>query len=103
MDVIPDNGSSVTFTCEVFSYIPANLTWLHKEQLLDEDSTTIITTTNTSDPHINTTTLMILNVQLPDRDSYVCSATNREGTTLSSNAVLSVIGKLLFCLVHILC
>ena len=103
MDVIADNGSSVTFTCEVFSDIPASLTWLHNEELLDEDSTTIITTTNTSDPHINTTTLMILNVQLPDSGSYVCNATNREGTTLSNAAELSVIGKLLFYLVHILC
>jgi len=99
MDVIVDNGSSVTFTCEVFSYIPTNLTWLHNGELLDEDSTTIITTANTTDPHVNTTTLMILNVQLPDSGSYVCSATNREGTTLSNTAMLSVIGKLLFCFV----
>jgi len=93
MDVIADNGSSVTFTYEVFSYIPASLTWLHNGELLDEDLTTIITTTNTTDPHINTTTLMILNVQLPDSGSYVCIATNREGPTLSNTAVLSVIGK----------
>ena len=78
----------MAFTCEVFNVIPVNLTWLHNEELLDEDSTTIITTTSTSDPHIYTTTLMILNVQLADSGSYVCSATNREGTTLSNTDII---------------
>jgi len=79
--------------CLVIYSVPPSLTWLHNGNLLDEDSTTIITTTNTSDPYINTTILMILNVQLTDGGSYVCSATNREGRTLSNTAVLSVIGK----------
>ena len=37
---------------------------------------------------------MILDVQLPDNGEYVCSVTNREGTTLSNATTLSVIGKL---------
>jgi len=84
----------VTFTCEVFSYIPANLTWLHNEEVLGEDPTTIITTNTTDDPHVNTTTLMILNVQLPNSGSYVCNATNRIGSTSSNAAMLSIIGML---------
>jgi len=90
VNVIADNGSNVTFTCEVFSYIPANLTWLHNEEVLGKDPTTIITTSTTDDPHVNTTTLMILNV---DNGSYMCSATNRIGSTSSNAAMLSVIGK----------
>ncbi|XP_065904641.1 uncharacterized protein [Dysidea avara] len=86
MDVIADNGSSVTFTCEVFSYIPASLTWLHNGEVLDEDPTRIITTTITN-TNIYTTTLMILNVQLPDSGCYVCNATS----ILSDTAMLCVI------------
>ena len=93
MDMIADNGSSVTFTCRSFSYVPVNFTWLYNSNVIDEDLTTIITTTTTDDPHINTTTLMILNVQLPDVGSYICRATNRIGLTESDPAILHVVGK----------
>ena len=93
MDIIADNGSSVTFTCRSFSYAPVNFTWLYNSDVINEDPTTIITTTGTDDPHINTTTLMILNIQLPDVGSYMCRATNWEGLTESDPGILRVIGK----------
>ena len=93
MDTIADNGSNVTFTCRSFSYLPDNFTWLYNSDVIDEDPTTIITTTTTDGPHINTTTLMILNVQLSDVGSYTCRATNREGPRESDPAILRVVGK----------
>ena len=62
--------------------------------LLDDDVNIIISTDNDEDNNYYTTTLMILDIQLSDDGAYVCSATNREGITLSNAATLSVIGKL---------
>jgi len=93
MDIIANNGSSVTFTCRSFSYVPISFTWLYNSDVINEDPTTIITTTATNDPHSITTTLMILNVQLPDIGSYTCRATNREGRTESDPGILLVVGK----------
>ena len=93
MDMITVNGSNVTFTCRSFSYVPVSFTWLYNSNVIDEDPTTIITTTATDDPYINTTTLMILNVQLSDVGSYTCRATNREGPSESDPAILRVVGK----------
>ena len=93
MDVIADNGSSVTFTCRSFSYVSVSFTWLYNSDVIDVDPTTIITTTGTDDPYINTTTLMILNVQLPDVGNYICRAINREGPSESDPGILRVVGK----------
>ena len=103
MDMIAVNGSNVTFTCRSFSYVPVSFTWLYNSNVIDEDPTTIITTSTTDDPHINTTTLLILNVQLPDVGSYMCRATNSEGPTESVPAILRVVGKYLYstnCHIH---
>jgi len=89
--VLTNNGSHVTFTCEAFSYVSANLTWLQDGNLLNESPTINITTNNNA--HVYTTTLTMLNVQLPDDGDYVCRATNREGEVLSKAATLTVIGK----------
>ena len=91
MDVTAENGSNVTFTCEVFSYLPVNFTWLHNGKMLDDDDRAIVT--NNDDPHVTTITLILRNVQLPESGSYVCRVTNRDGSTLSNDAMLSVIGK----------
>jgi len=90
-DVLINNGSLVAFTCEAFSYVSANLTWLQDGNVLAESPTINITTNN--DDHVYTTTLTILNVQLPDDGNYVCRAANREGEVRSNAATLTVIGK----------
>ena len=90
-----NNGSNVTFNCVSFSYALVNYIWLKNgETLLDDDVNIIISTDSDEDNNNYTTTLMILDVQLSDNGIYVCNVTNREGTTLSNAATLSVIGKL---------
>ena len=90
-----NNGSNVTFNCVSFSYAPVNYIWLKNgEMLLDDDVNIIISTDSDEDNNNYTTTLMISDVQLSDNGIYVCNVTNREGTTLSNDATLSVIGKL---------
>ena len=90
-DVLINNGSLATFTCEAFSYVSANLTWLQDGNVLVESSTINITTNN--DDHVYTTTLSILNVQLSDDGNYVCRVANREGEVMSNAATLAIIGK----------
>ena len=90
-----NNGSNVIFNCVSFSYAVVNYTWLKNgETLLDDNVNFIISTDSDEDNNNYSTTLMILDVQLPDNGAYVCSVTNREGTILSNAATLSVIGKL---------
>ena len=91
MDVLADNGSNVTFTCVAVSYLGANFTWMYNGEVLKENDRTIITTTNSTITY--TTTLMILNVQLPDIGSYMCRGTNREGPRESNPGILQVVGK----------
>ena len=91
MDALVVNGSNVTFTCEILSYFDANFTWMYNGEVVDENDRKIITTTNST--IFYTTTLMILNVQLPDVGNYTCRATNREGPTESKLGVLDVVGK----------
>ena len=89
-----NNGSNVTFNCVSFSYAPVTYTWLKDGvTLLDDDVNIIISNVNDEDNNIYTTTLMILDVQLSDDGVYICSATNREGTTSSNVTTLSVLGK----------
>ena len=94
MSIRVNNGSNVTFNCVSFSYTSVTYTWLRNATLLDDDDVNIISTDSDQDNNNYTTTLMILDVQLSDNGVYVCSATNRNGTTLSNAAILSVIGKL---------
>ena len=95
MDVTVNNGSNVTFNCVSFSYAPVTYTWLKDgETLLDDGVKININTDSDEDNNNYTTTLMILDVQLSDNGTYVCNATNRECTTLSNAATLSVTGKL---------
>ena len=96
MDVRVNNGSNVPFNCVSFSYASVNYTWLRNGTLLDDDDDVKIIVSSDSDEDNNnyTTTLMILDVQLSDNGVYVCTATNREGTTLSNDATLSIIGML---------
>ena len=90
-----NNGSNVTLNCVSFSYAPVNYTWLKNgETLLDDDVNIIISTDSDEDNNNYTTILTILDVQLSDNGVYVCGITNREGTTLSNAASLSVISKL---------
>ena len=96
MSMIIRNGSNVTFNCVSFSYVSVNYTWLRNGTLLDDDDVNIIISPDSDEDNNNyTTTLMILDVQLSDNGVYVCNATNREGATLSNDATLSVIGKIL--------
>ena len=96
MSMTVNNGSNVTFNCVSFSYAPVNYTWLKDGvTLLDDDVNIIISNETDEDNNNYNTTLMILDVQLPDDGVYVCSATNREGAALSNDATLSVIGKLI--------
>ena len=94
MNMTVNNGSNVTFNCVSFSYVSVIYTWLKNGVILLDDGV-IISTDNDEDNDIYTTTLMILNVQLSDNGVYVCNATNREDTTLSNAATLSIISKLL--------
>ena len=90
-----NNGSNVTLNCVSFSYAAVNYTWLKNgEIVLNDDVNIIISTDSDEDNNNYATTLMISDVQLPDNGEYVCSVTNREGTTLSNAASLSVISKL---------
>ena len=63
--------------------------------LLDGDVNILINVDNDEDNNTYTTTLMILDVQLSDNGVYVCSATNKEDSTLSNLANLSVIDKVI--------
>ena len=95
MNIRVNNGSNVTFNCVSFSYASVKYTWLRNLTLLDDDDVNIIISTDSDEDNNNyTTTLMILDVQLSDNGVYVCNVTNREGTTLSNDATLSVIGTL---------
>ena len=94
MNMTVNNGSNVTFNCVSFSYAPVNFTWFKSGvMLLDGDVNIVINVDNDEDNNTYTTTLMILDVQLSDNGVYVCSATNKEDSTLSNLANLSVIGK----------
>ena len=93
MNKTVNNGSSVTFNCVSFSYAPVTYTWLKDGVTLLDDDVNISTDID-EDNNNYTTILMILDVHLSDNGVYVCNATNREGTTLSNDATLSVIGKL---------
>ena len=95
MDMTVNNGSNVTFNCVSFSFAQVNYTWFKNGFMLNDDINIIISTNNDEDNDNYTTTLMILDVQLSDNGVYVCSVTNREGTTSSNIAILSVISKLL--------
>ena len=95
MDITVNNGSNVTFNCVSFSFAQVNYTWFKNGFMLSDDINIIISTNNDEDNDIYTTALMILDVQLSDNGMYVCSVTNREGTTSSNIAILSVISKLL--------
>ena len=57
------------------------------------DGTKYIISINHESSNTFTTTLVILDVQLSDNGVYVCNVTNREGSTSSNAASLSVIGK----------
>ena len=95
MNMTVNNGSNVTFNCVSFSYANVTYTWLKDGvTLLDDDNVHIVISTDDDGDNIYTTTLMILDVQLSDNGEYACNATNRENTTLSNSATLSVIGKL---------
>ena len=95
MNMRVNNGSNVTFNCVSFSYDTVIYMWLKNgEMLLDDDVNIIISTDSDEDNNNYTTTLMILDVQLSDNGVYVCNAINREGSTSSNAATLSVIGKL---------
>ena len=94
MNIRVNNGSNVTFNCVSFSYASVTYTWLRNGALLNIDNESIIISTDSDEDNNNyTTTLMILDVQLSDNGVYVCNATNREGTALSNDATLSIIGK----------
>ena len=93
--MIVNNGSNVTFNCVSFSDANVTYTWLKDGvALLGDDVYVIISTDSDEDNNNYTTTLMILDVQLSDNGVYICSVINREDTTLSSAAALSIIGKL---------
>ena len=96
MNMTVNNGSNVTFNCVSFSYDNVTYTWLKDGvTLLDDDVNIIISThIDEDDNNTYTTTLMISDVQLSDDGVYICSATNKENTTSSYTATLSVIGKL---------
>ena len=97
MDITVNYGSKVTFSCISFSHALVTFTWLRNGTQLESDDDMNINISSTDTEQMNdnyTTTLMILDVQLSDNGVYVCTATNREGTTLSNAATLSVIGKL---------
>ena len=96
MNIRVNNGSNVTFNCVSFSFANITYTWLRNGTLLDDDDDVNIIISTDSDENNNnyTTTLMILDVQLSDNGVYFCNVTNREGTTLSNGATLSVISKL---------
>ena len=90
-----NNGSKVTFNCGSFSHAQVIYTWLKNEEVLLDDGVKININTDSDEDNNNyTTTLMLLDVQLSDNGAYVCNVTNREGTTSSNAATLSVIGKL---------
>ena len=96
MNTRVNNGSNVTFNCVSFSYAPVNFTWLKNGvMLLDGDVNIVINVDNDEDNNTYTTTLIILDVQLSDNGVYVCSVTNKEDSTLSDLANLSVIGKVI--------
>ena len=91
-----NNGSNVIFNCVSFSYDIVTYMWLKNGEIpLDDDINVIISTDSDEDNNNYTiaTTVMILDVQLYDNVVYICSVTNREGTTLSNAATL-VTGKL---------
>ena len=89
-----NNGSYVTFDCISLSHANVAYMWLKDtEELQDDDVNIIISTGSIESINIYATTLTILDVQLSDNGVYVCSATNRKGTTLSNGATLSVIGN----------
>ena len=95
MNMRVNNGSNVIFNCVSFSYDTVTYTWLKNgEILLDDDVNIIISTDSDEDNNNYTTTLMILSVQFSDNGVYACNITNREGTTLSNAATLSLISKL---------
>ena len=96
MDITVNYGSKVTFSCISFSHELVTYTWLRNGTRLENDDVNIsINSTDTEqDNNTYTTTLMIIDVQLSDNGVYICSASNREGTTSSNTATLSVIGKL---------
>ena len=92
MDILIEYGRPAAITCKAFSYVSVCFTWSLNGAIINEsDSRKFVT--NQTDAHIYTSTLMIMNVHPANGGDYVCNATNREGSTLSNAATLSVIGK----------
>ena len=91
--IITSNGSNVNFNCTSFSYENISYTWLKNGDAIISDGIKYIISINHESSNTFTTTLVILDVQLSDNGVYVCNVTNREGSTSSNAASLSVIGK----------
>ena len=98
VDTLANNGSNIMFNCTSFSYESISYTWLKNGNTILSDSDKFIISSNHEGSNTFTITLMILDVQLSDNGVYVCNVTNREGTTLSNAATLSVIGTLHSCI-----
>ena len=94
MDIRIENGSDVIFNCTSLSYAPVTYTWLKDRAVLSDDDAKIIISNTADDNDMFSTELMLSDVQLSDNGEYVCNATNREGTSSSNAAMLTVIGKL---------
>ena len=93
VDIITNNGSNVMFNCTSYSNENISYTWLKNGDTIISDNKCIISS-NHEHSNTFTITLIILDVQLSDNGVYVCIVANREGSTSSNAATLSVVGKL---------
>jgi len=79
MDQIVDIGGNATFTCEALSNYSINFRWLFNGSEVMSDPGRISITTDA-----NTTILIIANVMIDDRGTYICEITSSNTTNTTS-------------------
>jgi hypothetical protein len=89
-------GGNVTLVCRATSTAdaPLHFTWKHDNVELDDANLQISTGSTEDGATEATSSLHLVNVTYADAGKYQCMVTNNYGTTYSSKAKLSVLGKL---------
>ncbi len=86
-------SESVMLSCSATGQPQPSIRWLNSqgEDILPSTSVTITETTPTDDEFLLMSVLTFLSVSLDDSGTYVCSASNEDGT-ITTSAILSVTG-----------